>query len=303
VAPVGVEMALQLPEELPARVRELARQIAAPEDRVESKALAIQGYLQAHCRYDLEAPELPEGADFVDRFLFEGGRGYCNHYASAMAVLCRAVGVPARLAAGFTPGRFDQRQGVFVIRDQDAHSWVEVFVPRVGWVDFDPTPSTDETDQGGVLSRLYLGAAAGAVRAARWLAARLGFMVAAGFVLLTATLTARHLSRWWRRRPRLLRAGGSAEDRVTRAYRQAAQWLAVSGAPRAPAAAPWEYCRQIEQRLPRVAQDLGLLTEKYVAARFGRSRPAESDAAAALAALARLRGGLFGARALTAREV
>ena len=106
-------------------------------------------------------------------------------------------------------------------------------------------------------------------------------------------MAVRQTRRWWQRRPRLLHAAGPAGDRTARAYRQAIEWLALSGLARRATAAPWEFCRQVEGQLPRIAQDLGLLTEKYLAARFGRVPPTDADAEAALGALARLREGLF----------
>ena len=75
------------------------------------------------------------------RFLFDDPRGYCQHFSGAMALLLRMGGVPARVAVGFSPGQLDKASGEYVVRDLDAHSWVEAYFPRYGWVTFDPTPS------------------------------------------------------------------------------------------------------------------------------------------------------------------
>ena len=77
----------------------------------------------------------------LDRFLFDAPRGYCQHFSGAMALLLRMGGVPARVAVGFTPGSRTPRRGEYVVRDLDAHSWVEAYFPRWGWVTFDPTPA------------------------------------------------------------------------------------------------------------------------------------------------------------------
>jgi hypothetical protein len=74
-------------------------------------------------------------------FLFGQRSGYCQHFSGAMALLLRLAGVPARVAAGFSPGVFDHTRKEYVVRDYDAHSWVEVFFPGIGWVTRDPTPS------------------------------------------------------------------------------------------------------------------------------------------------------------------
>ncbi|WP_259310809.1 transglutaminase family protein [Capillimicrobium parvum] len=74
-------------------------------------------------------------------FLLRTHAGYCQHYSGAMALLLRMGGVPARVSAGFTPGQLDSKSGEYVVRDLDAHSWVEVWFVHLGWVTFDPTPA------------------------------------------------------------------------------------------------------------------------------------------------------------------
>ncbi|MCD6727235.1 MAG: transglutaminase-like domain-containing protein [Solirubrobacteraceae bacterium] len=77
----------------------------------------------------------------LDTFLFDDRRGYCQHFSGAMALLLRMGGVPARVVVGFSPGVADAKDGTYVVRDLDAHSWVEAYFPRYGWVTFDPTPA------------------------------------------------------------------------------------------------------------------------------------------------------------------
>jgi len=134
---------LQLPDELPPRVRELAERIVAdvPDNRF-LRARAIQSYLMANYRYSLNTEPPPPGADFVDTFLFETKEGYCNHFSTAMVVLLRAVGIEARWAKGFAPGEENaDRPGTYVVRQSDAHSWVEVRFAESGWVPFEATPA------------------------------------------------------------------------------------------------------------------------------------------------------------------
>jgi len=131
---------LQLPPTLPSRVRDLAEEITRDYDNAYDKATALERYLRK-IKYNqlIEAP--PEGQDGVDYFLFDIREGYCDYYASAMAVMARAVGIPARVAAGYSQGQYNPDTGVFRVREKDAHAWVEIYFPRYGWVEFEPTPS------------------------------------------------------------------------------------------------------------------------------------------------------------------
>ena len=136
----SLERYLQLPEELPARVGQLAREITADAETPYERALAVQSWLQANTVYDLGVPREPEGVDAVDHFLFETRRGFCEHIASAMAVLLRSAGVPTRIATGFGPGQRNPFTGYFEVLQSDAHAWVEVLMPGgLGWMTFDPT--------------------------------------------------------------------------------------------------------------------------------------------------------------------
>ena len=104
-------------------------------------ARRIDLYLDKGFRYDERPAPAPAGVPPLEHFLFEGKAGYCQHFSGAMALLLRFGGVPARVAAGFSPGGFRRRQGEWVVRDRDAHSWVEAWFDGIGWVTFDPTPS------------------------------------------------------------------------------------------------------------------------------------------------------------------
>ncbi|WP_018753490.1 transglutaminase-like domain-containing protein [Paenibacillus sanguinis] len=143
---------LQLPDSLPERVKELGRRLVAGEDSRYDAVTAVQRYLQKNYEYQLNSQLPPDGADFVDRFLFEDKIGYCDHFSTAMVVLLRSGGVPARWVKGFAPGdpaaNSDTQelatagQGLrrYTVSYADAHSWVEVYFPSSGWIPFDPTP-------------------------------------------------------------------------------------------------------------------------------------------------------------------
>ena len=145
------ERYLALPATLPERVRQLAARITwtwgegsyGAQTEYE-KTLAIQEYVrQLTYSYDIKAP--PLDMDAVDYFLFISKTGYSQYFSSAMVVMLRSVGVPARLALGFVSDEYDLEnrdpdKAVYIVRDSGAHGWVEVFFPEYGWVEFEPTP-------------------------------------------------------------------------------------------------------------------------------------------------------------------
>ena len=124
-----------------ARVLELARRIEA-EAKAENpydSAKAIETWLRRHIEYSETISAPPPNVDIVEWILFDARQGYCTYYASAMIVMLRHLGIPARLAAGFSQGAYDAETGQFVVRERDAHTWVEVYFPGYGWVEFEPT--------------------------------------------------------------------------------------------------------------------------------------------------------------------
>jgi hypothetical protein len=140
------------------RVVPLAREWSGEGTPIE-RALAIQGHLRKDFRYVLDGPEKAVRDPLAD-FLFVRKEGYCEYFASAMAVMLRAEGIPARVATGFQTGYFNDVSGFYVVRASDAHAWVEAWIPGRGWLTFDPTPAASET-RNSLFSRLnmYLDAA------------------------------------------------------------------------------------------------------------------------------------------------
>ena len=107
------------------------------------KAARLERFLLTNYPYKLDVEPLPPGRDAVAFFLFEQQSGYCAHFATAMAVMARQVGLPARVAAGYLPGFIDPLTGAHIVRVGDAHAWVEIHFQQHGWVAFDPTPRAD----------------------------------------------------------------------------------------------------------------------------------------------------------------
>jgi len=134
------ERYLQLPP-LSKKVRDLTQEITAGAETPYDKLVAIESYLRREYTYDLNVPQPAEGKDVVEYFLFEARRGYCDYYASAMVVLARAAGIPARLASGYATGDYDHEAQRYVVREYNAHSWPEAYFPGYGWIEFEPTVS------------------------------------------------------------------------------------------------------------------------------------------------------------------
>ncbi len=122
---------------IPSRVRQLAQQITDPAPTPYDKAVAVETYLRA-LPYSLDIPAPPPDRDGVDYFLFDVQTGYCDYFASAMAVMLRSVGIPARVVSGYAPGQ-RQDDGSFLIKDSDSHSWTEAYFPPYGWIPFEPS--------------------------------------------------------------------------------------------------------------------------------------------------------------------
>jgi protein-glutamine gamma-glutamyltransferase len=139
---------LKLPEDTDPRIADLAKQITAKGNSVIEKATLVEGYLKKNYRYTLNLT-WPPGAQPVATFLFSAKAGHCEYFASSMAILLRTVGVPTRIVNGFMMGEYNPVGGDYIVRQSDAHSWVEVYVPGHGWLEFDPTPpDPNQRDEG-----------------------------------------------------------------------------------------------------------------------------------------------------------
>ena len=139
---------LSLPETVTPRTVELALRLTGASSTPLEQARVLESFVRTTIAYDEGVSAPPSDADLVDYVLFERQRGFCEYYASAMAVMLRSVGVPARVAVGFYPGDYDAEQGGTVYRQKNAHAWVEVFFPDYGWVSFEPTASRPLMESG-----------------------------------------------------------------------------------------------------------------------------------------------------------
>ena len=147
--------ATQKPDNLDPRIPELARAMAGEAVSDEAKARAIEARLRHDYGYTLELPAKPV-ADPLANFLFVRKKGHCEYFASALAVMLRTLGIPARVVTGFQSGVFNPLSGWQVVRASDAHAWVEAWLEDSGWTVFDATPYASEDAAPGLLGKVAL---------------------------------------------------------------------------------------------------------------------------------------------------
>ena len=210
------------PPETTDRVRALARSITAGAPTTYDKVQAIEAWLAANTLYTLDIPPLPRGADAVDQFLFVDKAGFCEQIGTAMVVMLRSLGIPARLAAGYAPGERNPFTGLYEVRASDAHAWADVWFPVVGWQGFDPTadvPLAGESSRGAAGAGLFSYLSRHLPRPSPWLVPAAAAVIATG--VLVAGARRRRLARrrpWRRRYLARLEAEGARRGRPRRPH-------------------------------------------------------------------------------------
>jgi protein-glutamine gamma-glutamyltransferase len=318
--PPGYEGYRQVPPELPPRVTELARDITRDARTNYDKAAAIEAWLESNLTYTLEMRS-PGEQEPIDFFLFDRKQGHCEYFASAMTIMLRTLNVPARNVNGFLGGEWNEYDEYLAVRARDAHSWVEVYFDGLGWVTFDPTPSSDAggaaEDEDGLTGRMRRFLDTVRFQWFQWvieydlrrqmsLFRGVGDSVKSGGtsvkelftdtrawlgrhgrllggLLLGGAVLVTFLTRW-RRRTGRQRLGG-ASDPMSAIYRQAVLSLARRGHDRAPAVTPREHALELAAQAVPGAAALAELTDLYYARVYGgRDEPELLDRARALAA-------------------
>ncbi len=254
---------LQLSETIPQRVRNLAARLVEGQNTVYERVIKIQDYVRQSVPYDLESIPPASDQDVVDYFLFEANSGFCTYYASAMAILLRIEGIPARLVTGYAPGEFVPEQGNFEVTGDLVHAWVEVYFPGYGWIPFEPTPSQSvpaysfqNSDTDEVNPQI-----SGTTQANNrwvWLQILSGGLILCGVVWM-GWLVVRFIRS--RRQEKKM-----ALHPATLAYRRLRINLANAGISGAPSLTPREYLELVEGKLvhyPQVKDALRVGTEIY----------------------------------------
>jgi len=193
----AVPASIRVPDtELPhpyARAAALARSVTAHQAGTYDKVESLIGWIATHTHYSTDIPPLAPGQDTVDQFLFGSRTGFCEQISTALAVMLRSIGIPAREAVGYVPGPYDPITDLYDIQAKDAHAWVQVWFPGYGWQSFDPTavvplanPSPGSTlwhDATSTLGRLP------------WVA--IGIVLALAFVVTLVVVVRRRRPRTW----------------------------------------------------------------------------------------------------------
>ncbi len=222
-----------------------AQAVAGHTSNQFDEVMALTTYLQTHFQYSQQLGHVPAGRDPVDWFLFDVKIGYCEQFATAETLMLRSLGIPARLATGYSTGDYDPVLDQSIVRERDAHAWVEVWFPNHGWVPVDPSPGfsalaatrfPDHWAAGG-LARLIPHLEVGAPLAALGSLGILGAIPIALAIGLVAVIAWRWMrSRRWSRLARV----GLSESELLRLYERLQRRV---GRRRAPPETPYEYLR------------------------------------------------------------
>ena len=315
---------LNLPATVPQRVRDKAEEVVAAAGATNNydKAKAIETYLRQNFKYNTNITLPPAGMDRVDWFLFQGKEGYCEYYASAMVVMLRSLGIPARMAAGYAPGVYDTKTSQYIVRESSAHTWPEVYFTGYGWIEFEPTPSqaasvhqvltdvptVEPTPQSTVSTtptevdplkqknlddrQQPLGGTDSTFGGdKRPIAVGLMFVLGLFAVALTWWVS---WFPWSRVRQRRIGRAGDYYGRMLR-------WARLLGIGPAAHQTPYEFGESVAREVPGTALFTRSITRAYVRERFSREELDVSDRVASLRAWDSLRSRLF--RALPGRQI
>lgn len=148
---------LQMPQNFSPRIRKLAAEITAKADTPYDKALAITNFLRQSIEYTDTLPQTPRNKDTLEWVLFDYKKAYCVYYATSEILMLRSLGVPARMAVGFSQGAGVREKenliedtslpSKYIVREKNAHAWPEVYFPGIGWVEFEPTGNQAPLDR------------------------------------------------------------------------------------------------------------------------------------------------------------
>ena len=283
---------LQLPDNFPQRVKDLAHEIVTQANATNpfDQATALERWLRTNITYNdkIEGPR--PGQDGVEYVLFDSRAGYCDYYASSMATMARSLGIPARMARGYAQGEYVPSGEVFRVRERDAHTWVEIFFPRYGWVEFEPTaaqplvnrpvpadvndtslnPSLPPTPSSPIDRLSRLGEEEGITQPASDVLPILvtqtlprGLFVLASLLVVGAVLATGAIYVYENRGLRHLAGTRWAYARLVRL----ARWLRVD---LTPFQTPYEQADLINEAAPSGREEVAVITDDYVRETFGR---------------------------------
>jgi len=282
---------LQVPDDLQSngQVHALLSSWTDSQPTMYDKATALENHLRADYTYSQHNPNPPADQDAVSWFLLTEKQGFCTFFASAMVMLARMLGMPARLASGYTNGTLDRDTGQYVVKGTDAHTWAQVYFAGYGWINFEPsaggnfptflrplgteTPSASQTPGTGQNTPIGVkhtpigderGSSTGSTPTTPGLQneTSVRLLLGAGGTLALLLLLFGASSLWWRRLFRGLSPVAQTFGRVT----LLASWAGFK--PRR-TQTPFEYMQALQQHMPAQAEPLQRLGELYVSERWG----------------------------------
>jgi transglutaminase-like putative cysteine protease len=276
------------------RLRELADTITSGLTNAAEKVSAIKTYIEQNCKYNLQADRAPRDRDIVEYFLTVAKEGDCKPFASAMVMLSRYAGLPARMASGFLQGDFEPKENMYIVRQKHKHVWAEVFFPGVGWVTYDATEGAEDISDRSNRSGKNKGFFA-------WLFSQGGGTLVVGVIcagLLGYVIKTELLDRLLARRRPLGEALSKPQTNlaIIAAYAEANRALLKRGLKRPEHLTPEEFAREILERnagnLPGLATPLAALTTLFTRYRYSAETATEDEVRQAKEASAALRQAL-----------
>jgi hypothetical protein len=278
---------LQLPDDFSPPIRELAREIATGAKSPAETAERFLAFFRRGFTYSLENP--PAVGDPLEDFLLRRRSGYCEYYASALATMLRATGIPARVVAGYLGGKYNENGNYYIVTQAAAHTWVEAYLGEEGWSRLDATPAAEEGYGGTFASRnlppMRLWIDSLRMKWNSWIIqydrqaqvdiirktsrVRLNLsrpsLPGAGLFLLAVVLP---LTLWfgWRRRR-------DALDPVTNRYRRFNALMSRRGIGRALHEGPLDFSDRIAAAWPEAAGPAGTFARLYAALHYGGIPP------------------------------
>ena len=257
---------LQLPDDLPSRVRDLAGRLTQSLQTPLEKVNRIESYLRVNYPYDLNIPPPPQERDVVDYFLFDAESGFCSYHASAMVVLLRSIGIPTRVVSGYAMGSYDQKMDAYKVLESDSHAWVEVYFPEIGWIEFEPTANRMTFNRPEIAASLEVNDEPSSM--GDYLPNRPFFLL--GMLIIVAALVASALFQLSRRK-RVDRRRHLDYGTAGVVYLKMRQMLLSAGFQGHPATTPHEYLAQFTPQFaaqPVIVQMLQEATDSYTRVRF-----------------------------------
>lgn len=271
-----------------AKIRDLAQRVTEGKSNPYDQASAIESYLRSNYVYNTNVADPPRDVDPLEFFLFDTKTGYCEYFASAMGDMLRALGIPTRLVNGYGPGTYDDKLQRYVVKESDAHTWVEAYFPKYGWIPFEPTsdgvyfpiargssgsaectrdseicgPNAGVTDSAGTTDPTHvdkggldpgLGGEGGGVGP---LGVPPAIPISLGALLLVALVVFAAINRYLRPR-----TAGGVWKRITLLCR-------LAGLQGSLGETPLEFSRRISDEFPETAKPMRQLAEHYVVAAY-----------------------------------